>query len=387
MKKNRHSIPIAEYLVNLQPPAVLVRLQEGDTLEGLDLKTHEGFKIDEAHVLMPSLLAAVRKLNSGNPEERLGFIGEGEATLRRDEGTFIVSVRQDARVLNARLSFLGLASEDRADRTGAFEQAVEQLGPTADISRFRDIMDERPLADEEIDVIAHEIFGGIENIQSQFRERLADGEATLEDLIPESFEYYEKFCGPNPGDLNPGVYLGSVLPDYRRELLHRDLLRGLEICLLGALRDDLCPGQWLAAVDSDLLWNSLTTSQPELDPISLFAALDLALYRTKIKSFRTFAGDAARLLRKEQFLITDGIDGYKLLPLLARFVLNRLNVMDDGALRPPYWKQMCAWMQAAFISRLMIDSAIDFDKFAEATNSSLKVAGEHANVVDLRKHR
>ena len=67
--------------------------------------------------------------------------------------------------------------------------------------------------------------------------------------------YFEKFVAPPPDTGSPESYIRDVLIPYRRALLARDLMAGLDICCLGALRDDLCPGQWVDGFDNDVLWD------------------------------------------------------------------------------------------------------------------------------------
>jgi hypothetical protein len=363
--------------------AIRNRLQDGDALKDLGLTTYRGMEIAGTSILLRHLFSAARKITSGEPADRLRGVRGGEARLTRSDGGFILAVQQGERVVNARVRFLAMVSVDRSERLEAFDATVKRLGPTSDFSAMRAVVEERPFSDEEMETILDETSHGVEGVQSQLRDKLRSGRATLKDLVPGSLEYYEKFCGPAPGNVSPEEYVDSILPAYRKELLRRDLRKGLEICLLGSLRSDLCPGPWVGEIDDHLLWVSLVDCLPDLDPISLLASLDLALYRLNDERFRAFADDAVRALVKDEFLRPYGGDAYRMIPLLARFVLNQINVLDGGALRPPFWKRMCAWMQATLVARLI--PAVDVDSFSAALLESMEVAGEHANTLDLRR--
>lgn len=381
--RKRLAVDVAELLTNRQPLAVRTRLQEGDALRDLGLTTYRGMEIAGTSILLRHLFSAARMITSGEPAERLRGVRGGEARLIRSEGGFILAVQQGERVVNARVRFLAMVSVDRSERLEAFDATVKRLGPTSDFSAMRAIVEERPLSDEEMEIILDETSHGVEGIQSQLRDKLRSGRATLKDLAPGSLEYYEKFCGPAPENVSPDEYLAAILPAYRKELIRRDLRKGLEISLLGSLRSDLCPGPWVGEIDDHLLWVSLVDCLPDLDPISLLASLDLALYRLNDERFRAFADDAVRALVKDEFLRPYGGDAYKMIPLLARFVLNQINLMDGGALRPPFWKRMCAWMQATLVTRLI--PAVDVDSFSAALLESMEVAGEQANALDLHR--
>ena len=373
---------VAELLLNRQPPSIRRRLQKGNALEGLGIMTYQGMTIAGTSILLRHLLAAARRILSGESEQQLWGVTGGEAHVTRSEGAFVISVQQGEQLFYTPMSFLDLISPDQSERLGAFEEAIRQLGSTSNISTIRTIVTERPLTDEEMEAIADELSHGVAGIQSRLRDKIRSERKSL-DLVPDSLEYFENFCGPDPGHFSPDEYLTSILPAYRKELLRRDLQSGLEICLLGALRDDLYPGPWLDGIDNDLLWKSLIDCQPRRDPISLLAALDLALLRQEDERFRMFAKDVFRDLVAEHFILSNEIDSYRLIPILAKFVLNQINLMDGGTLRPPFWKRMCAWMQATFIARTFVPA--DFDTFSVSVAEHLEVAGAHANTLDLRR--
>ena len=145
-------------------------------------------------------------------------------------------------------------------------------------------------------------------------------QVTLENLVPDSFAYFERFCGPTPGDTEHEEYFRIVLPQYRKDLIHRDLVRGLDICLQGALRDDLMPGAWTEHLNDNELWEALEACDPWRDPFVLLGALDIALGRQHDERYKRFAEKAVQKLVQEEFPRPDGIDTYELLPLLAELV-------------------------------------------------------------------
>ena len=102
-------------------------------------------------------------------------------------------------------------------------------------------------------------------------------------------------------------------------------------------------------------------SDPFRDPFALLGALDIALWRQKDERYRSFAEKALTALVKDEFPRNDGIDVYELLPMLAGLILNRINVIEGGTLRPPYWKRMCAWMQAGFLIRQTQKLVLDLE--------------------------
>ena len=176
-----------------------------------------------------------------------------------------------------------------------------------------------------------------------------------------------------------------TLPAYRKELIRRDLEQGLDICLFGALSGELTPGIWTEQLADDDLWNAMTACDPMRDPFSLLGALDIALGRQHDQRYRDFAEGAVIKLLDDKFSRPDGNDTYELLPLLAELVLNRINTLEGGALRAPYWKRMCAWMQAAFLSRLTLPFSLDVGELRMWARANMTQAGMYSVMLDLRR--
>jgi len=248
-----------------------------------------------------------------------------------------------------------LLSPHREERVRAMQRFVDFLGPTApDFSALLIKAGERVLSDEEVAELFAERASGVAALQSHAATAFHTNQVTIESLIPHSFTYFECFCGPLPVDMEHEEYFRTVLPQYRQGLIRRNLVRGLDICLQGALRDDLMPGAWTEHLNDNELWEALATCNPWRDPFVLLGALDIALGRQHNERYQRFAEEAVTKLVQEEFPRPDGIDVYELMPLFAALVLNRINTLEGGALRPPCWKRMCAWMQAGRVSKVRV---------------------------------
>ena len=209
----------------------------------------------------------------------------------------------------------------------------------------------------------------------------------MTDLVPQSLSYFERFAGPNPDAREPEVYFRDLLVPYRKALLTHDVRVGLDICCLGALRDDLTPGQWIIDLADDAVWDALSSCQATSNPFSLLGALDVALYRQEDERFREFAAAAVATLLDEKFGQQEGLDIYSLLQMLYEFVLNRLNLLENGATYPGYWKRMGAWMQAGLIARAMTESSssINIVTFRQWLYGNMAAAGTYADFVQARQ--
>ncbi len=283
---------------------------------------------------------------------------------------------------------LALISPNGRSRRKALDDAIRRLGPTA--TDFRHLLGEvesREFAHQELTAIFDESSNGVEARQFRLVGKIQRGLGfTIDDIVPPPISYFGCFAGPSPGSQEPDDYFADVLVPYRRSLLRRDLSRGLDICCLGALRDDLLPGLWIGSIDDDAVWAALSSCDVKFNPVSLLAALDVALYRQGDPRFREFAADAVARLLDQHFGMVDGPDVYGLLTVLVEFILNRISLLERGANYPGYWKRMSAWMQAGLVARTLItiSSSIDIDDLQKWTRGNMATAGGYAELVDAR---
>ena len=140
-------------------------------------------------------------------------------------------------------------------------------------------------------------------------------------------------------------------------------------------------------MDDDAVWEALSLCDVNGNPFSLLAGLDVAMYRQGDARFREFTVDAVGRLLDENFGLGDGPDIYSILSVFAEFMLNRINLLAGGAIRPGYWKRTSAWMQAGLVARTLmaVSSSIDIDDLQEWTRKNMAVEGVYSELVDARK--
>ena len=337
------------------------------------------------------LFAAVREVFATSKKKTVRDIDEKEASVDfdKEDGNIVVNWSDTKEVRRqAKVPELALLSPIGTARVATLGKIIERLGPTA--TDFRSLLadvEAREVNDEELTAIFDEVSNGVATLQARLGEKVSQGSSfAIGDIVPDSLVYFERFAGPLSASQEPEFYISDVLVTYRKELLKRDLSAGLDICCLGALRDDLTPGRWVAAIDDETVWGALSLCQASTNPFSLLAALDVALYRGEDPRFQEFAADAVAALSDEGFERHGGVDTYRLLAILAEFVLNRVNLLENAAIQPGYWKRMCAWMQAGVIARAMIASlsSVNVDALEKWTQGNMVAAGVYAGFLDAR---
>ena len=329
-------------------------------------------------VEMNALFAAVRDAFADNGEQAIPDSAGKPVSVRLDDDGCIViewadlegrkrSLREDS------LPELMLLSPDPGTRRVTRDTILGQLGPTATDSRdAMEAVGQREPEYRELSTLFDERVNGVIPRQARLLQKVSRGEGfNVEDIAPRSGHYFERFAGPAPGaEQSREDYVRETLIPYRQALLRRDLKAGLDTCCLGALSDELSPGEWVGDAGNDALWEALDACRPKSNPFSLLGALDVALYRQDDPRFRRFAEEAVAQLLDRNFGQGDGPDFYRLLQVAANGILNRVHALEDQRRYPGYWKQTGAWMQAALFARA-VASDIDLDSFEQWTYENM----------------
>ena len=377
---------IAKYLWNHQPYPVRRRLLENkDFILSYNLRPTAVIKIGgKIRVNQNEILPAIRQALEQKRSVPLSDLDGKKHFVRLDHGH--LQFESVSKELEARLDDFLILSPNHEVRTKKLKQLIDTLGPMApDFSGLISEAEKGELSYDQAYELLYEFSCGVAALQNHAKSAFNSQQATLENLVPSSLAYYDYFCGPNPGNLDPEEYFGSVLPSYRKSLIQRNIVDGLDVCLQGALRDDLMPGDWTIGYTDDELWDSLEAGDPFRDPFALLGALDIALYRQKDERYGSFAEKAVTMLIKDEFPRPDGIDVYELFPMLTKLILNRINVIEGGTLRPPYWKRMCAWMQSGFLIRQTQNLSLDLESLKSWISANMTQAGNFACLIDLQQ--
>ena len=357
---------------------------------GFETRRTFGLDVDVA-IVDQELFAAARHVLTVSEARPVLTTGGKEISLDVDpeDGNIVMELPGVAPGNRRKMSDLAILSPDSDARVTALRGMLERFGPTApDMSSFLSVLESREPDESELSEIFREAAVGVAAVQGNFLWKVSHGQpiGTL-DVFPPDIVYFQKFAGPPPETRDPDQYIRDTLIPYRMALLDRDLSRGLDICCLGALRDDLCPGQWIIHLDDDAVWEALSYCGADRSPISLLGALDVALYRQNDLRFREYAAQAVAKLCSDSFGQQPDIDFYRLLWIFTRFAFNRINLLQSGSKQPGFWKRMCAWMQAQFIARALsrAPAPVAMDSLEEWSMSNMALVGAYAELVDGRE--
>ena len=357
---------------------------------GFETRRVFGLEADVS-IVDQELFAAARHVFSGMGTKSVRSISGSEVSvdLEPEDGNIVLTYPGTGSSNRTKIPELSILSPDPQTRVTALRAILHQFGPTArDLSRLLSDLESREPDEPELAAVFREAAGGVATAQGALLRKVHFGHpiGTL-DVLPQHLAYFENFAGPQPETQDAERYIRDALIPYRRTLLDRDPSRGLDICCLGALRDDLCPGQWTAHLKDDSAWEALSTCGADGAPFSLLGALDVAIYRQNDERFREYAAQAVIKLCDDGFGQQDDIDYYQILWTFVRFAFNRINLIENGSKQPGFWKRMCAWMQAQFIARALAraPATIDMDSLEEWSMSNMALVGAYAELVNARE--
>ncbi len=349
------------------------------------------FRIGEHfRVLEDELFATTKKVLKSNVEQNVRELSGREIKIGYDENhqkVFLNWSEDSSTSHRGEVYPLALLSPIPSVRANALKSVIEKLGPAATDYRYlQDTIECSEIDEDILSEIFQESTDGVARTQTNLIRKLERGsDIRFIDLVPQSISYYEKFCGPIPLNPDPEDYLQITLASYRKELLHRNLRTGLDICFLGTIRDDLSPGQWIVNVEDDALWEALVPDAQRTDPFSLLGMLDITLYRQHDERFYKFSEEIMNRLLDENTQQPNPPAAYEFLELIAESIFNLINFVEEMPKHPSFWKRMCAWMQASLVTRAIVSRTnIEFDSFREWIVGHSVRAGTYSEFLGTR---
>ena len=342
-------------------------------------------------IIDQELFTAAKHVLSEGEAKSIRLVNGKEISVDVDpeDSTIVLVHSGGGRENGKKVPDLSILSPDPQGRVATLRTMIDRFGPTApDFGRLLSDLESREPDETELAQIFHEAAGGVAAVQSSLLRKVRLSEPLrAADVLPQDLAYFEHFVGPQPEVRDPEQYIDNILIPYRRALLDRDLRRGLDICCLGALREDLCPGEWTTHIDDDTMWDALSTIDADGAPISLLGALDIALYRQNDERFREYAARAVIKLCDDGFAQRQDTDFYQLLWAFTRFTFNRIGLIENGSNQPGFWKRTCAWMQGQFIARSLsrAPTPVDMDSLEDWSMSNMALVGAYAELIDARE--
>lgn len=231
--------------------------------------------------------------------------------------------------------------------------------PASSVSRWREILRKRPLADNELDQLLLELLRTPVARATLIRQQLAQQDISLDILVPKSLDYYEELIGRHSGEATIREYAEAVLAPHIRSLVAWNRIEGFKLALL--LDSHPCVTDILARERlSPAEMNLIVGLSRDADAIARSSVLALAIRRPG--GNRTLKENVRHLAERVAIQGEGGADEFAL--LFAAFVMvdGELAKSRLMAAKPPYWRRLAGLAQAALISRCIFSLSGDFTK-------------------------
>lgn len=380
---------LARAALELAPPLLRKSL-----LEEANFREEYGFTADAVlsfgdsgvSVQRSDLLDAVRSLFADGPEIEVTDTGGAKWDLKdvsgEGEPVSFALCRGKQRLILPDLSAL---SSDPSARLSSLDEAASEVNlPTSARDVWRNLLAERPLADDELDAFHSEFRDApVEQVRS-IRGEILSGQSTISSLVPPSRRYYERLVGGYDGSASIGEYAAGSGRTLFHELSTWRPYDGFLFSLLLSSHSSLTSEIYVDFLSGEDLQRAYEFLDENGDRISQLGAIEVGL---RVLSARP---EIERVLMRliEQVRDDDAEDpasGFQLLSALFVLVYGELARIRLLAAEPPFYKRLVALSQAALIHREIVKSTIDIDSFCEWATDNRGQPYYLQSLADLRR--
>lgn len=307
---------------------------------------------------------------------RTVFAGEGPAELTDVENRFwtltIEAYESEPPILvllsgHQRLVLPGFSvlSEDASIRIRFLEEAASDVNlPFSDQEKWRSILEERPLEDDEIDTFHNEVRDTPTHVQRIIRNELTAGQSIISSLVPNSLRYFERLVGAYDGNGSIQDYAVSTGREVFGQLAKWRPYEGFLFSLLLSSHSALTAEIDIEHLTPRELEKAFDYLENHGDMLSRLGAFEVGL---RIFQDRPEVGPF--LLRLVHRIRDDNVKDQA-----SEFQLfSALFVLVDGELartrllaeKPPFYRRLASLAQAALIQRQLLLYGIDYEHFSK----------------------
>ncbi|MFA5494232.1 MAG: hypothetical protein WC247_05595 [Porticoccaceae bacterium] len=275
-------------------------------------------------------------------------------------------------------------SGDASTRIRSLEESASDVNlPLSAQEKWRSILEERALEDDEVDTFHSDMRDTPVHVERTIRSEITAGESSVSSLVPSSRRYFERLVGAYDGSGSIRDYAVSAGREVFRQLTewrpYEGFLFSLFLSSHSALTaeintDNLTQGELEKAFDylekhGDILSRlgafevglRILSDRPEVEPflLRLVHRIRDDDMESKASEFKLFSA---------LFVLVDG-------------ELARTRILAE---EPPFYRRLASLAQAALIHRQLVQCGIDYDHFSKWAFSN---RGEHFYMQSLADMR
>jgi hypothetical protein len=367
---------LALLLLSLFPPSIRV-----STLDDEGFRERFGFfteavvnlGLDGASFVRSELFGAVRNVLGDKLSEGSVTAKNGLQWMLLISGSEAVIVRA---VDGAKISLpdFSCLAPDRATRIAWFDHQTEQFElKDAQSIKWRGILDERSLADEEVDFLLSEIRLTPLYVAGSIASHLRSKTINVSSLVPSDIRYYERLVGEQSDQVDVESFIATSATSVIRSMIEKEPLEGLKRAMLLSAHPSFAQIVPLSEIQPQIVEQCFEWLVEKGDRISQLGGIECGLAHLNLLP------ELEQYLVKivQCFLTDDPDDPSDRLNLLCSVV-----VLVDGELartgiargKPPFWRRLAAITHASTIERKIVAASgkpATFNKWAMQSRGRL----------------
>lgn len=256
-------------------------------------------------------------------------------------------------------------SPDRQTRLRALAEAAADVNLPEDSENFwYAILDERALEDDELDVFHRDFRDTPLHMARTIRGEIRAGTSSISSLVPPSRRYFERLVGSYDGSASIHDYASGAGKAHFSRLFGRRPLEGFLFSILLSSHASLTAEVPVEQLDADELVRAFDFLDKQGDRLSQLGGIEVGL-----RVLPTRPEIMPILERLVGRIRDEDVEGkqsdFNLFSALFVLVDGELSRRRFFAGEPPFYRRLAALAQGALIHRQLVNTAVDFSKFAQ----------------------
>ena len=361
-------VAMAKATLDIFPPLIrksLLYTQQFRDDYGFKTEAIVTFGASAVSVQRSELFDAVRAILAGTDEAEVSDVEGGVWRLMNEAGedsTPIPVLVSDKHRL--RLPEFTVLSNDATLRIRSLEESASYVNlPTDDREKWRLILTERALEDDEVEAFLSDLRDTPVYLEQSVRGEITGGKSSVSSLVPNSRRYFQRLVGAYDGSdsiTNYAMGAGRTLFEHLSEWRPYE---GFLFSLLLSSHSTLTAEITTDHLDRDKLVQAYDFVEKHGDMLSRLGAFEVGLRilpeRPEVEPY---------LLHLVNRIRNDDADGtaseFKLFSALFVLVDGELSRTRLMAGEPPFYRRLASLAQAALLHRQLVQCGIDFDRFS-----------------------
>lgn len=360
---------LAQAALEMAPPLIRRTLIEDSSFRdeyGLSGDAVISFEESGVSVQRSDLLSALRTLLAGRKQfdiqdtegrkwrlRRLGESGElPRFTLARAKQRLILP------------DFCAL-SPDREVRLRSLAKSVADVNPPESAhARWRETLGERALEDDELEEYHSDFRDTPVHMARTIRSEIHAGTSSISSLVPPSRRYFERLVGTYDGSASIRDYASGAGKAYFSQLFAWRPYEGFLFSLLLSSHASLTAEIPVEQLGDDELVRAYDFLDKHGDRLSQLGGIEVGL--RVLSSTSKVLPILERLVGQIRDEDVEGKQSdFNLFSALFVFVDGELSRRRTFAEEPPFYRRLAALAQGALIHRQLVNTTVDFDRFAK----------------------